>query len=75
MNKATECILWAIAALGLAALGVVFGMNLLPTAESVESRLGTAMPLVVTWVVIGMTVVAAIALAGFLLVTALKQKT
>jgi hypothetical protein len=74
MNRKTEYMAWAVASLALGIASVVFGVNLLPPAETVASRLGTAMPLFLTWGMIGIIAVAAVSLAAFLLTAGLKEK-
>ena len=75
MNRdAIESIGFALAAIALAAAILIFGLNLLPTAESVENRLGNAMPLYLTWGIIAITEAAAVALAAFLLISSLRNR-
>ena len=66
---------WGAASAGLGIACIVFGMNLLPTAESVASRLGSATPLYLTWGMILLVVAAAIGLAAFLVMSGLKEKS
>jgi hypothetical protein len=68
-----ECVLWAVVALTLAAASVIFGLNLLPSAEDVAYRLGTAFPLYLTWGMIGIITVTAVVLATFLLTQRTKD--
>ena len=75
MNRSTEYKAWGAASAVLGIMGVVFGLNLLPTAEAVQNRLGTAVPLYLTWGMIMLTAVAAIGLAAFLVKSGLKEKS
>jgi len=51
--------------LGLAALLLTLSVNLLPSAAQATQK-GTFAPLVFTWLMIGTTLLSAVALAGFL---------
>ena len=71
MNRdAIESIAFAVATIALAVAILIFGLNLLPSAESVAGRLGNAMPLYLTWGIIAITEAAAVTLAAFLLISA-----
>jgi hypothetical protein len=56
-------ILLGIAVLGLSALALVFGVNMLPPSENMQSKLGTIAPLIITWGMIWITVVMGVVLA------------
>jgi len=56
-------IVLGIAVLGLSALALIFGVNLLPPAETMQGKLGTIAPLIITWGMIWLTVLSGIALA------------
>jgi hypothetical protein len=67
MNQgALGWILLGVAVLGLSAAAVIFGLNLLPTTANMESRLGTVVPLMITWAMIWLTVASGIALALYI---------
>jgi len=73
MNR--DSIRWmvvAVAVLGLAAFSLVVGANLLPARAVAEAR-GTLAPLVLTWGMIWLSVLAAITLAGFLVAASLGR--
>lgn len=63
----------AIGVLGLAAVSVILGMNLLPSGEAMQKKLGTMAPVVITWGMIWLAVLAAVALAAFLIATAVAK--
>ena len=56
-------IVLGIAVLGLSALALVFGVNLLPPAASMQGKLGTIAPLIITWGMIWLTVASGVVLA------------
>ena len=56
-------ILLGIAVLGLSALALVFGVNMLPPSENMQSKLGTIAPLIITWGMIWITVAMGVVLA------------
>lgn len=56
-------ILLGIATLGLSALTLIFGSNMLPASESMQGKLGTIAPLIITWGMIWITVVMSVVLA------------
>jgi hypothetical protein len=56
-------ILLGIAVLGLSALALVFGVNMLPPTENMQSKLGTIAPLIITWGMIWITVAMGVVLA------------
>jgi hypothetical protein len=64
--------LGAVVTLGLAILGVVFGVNLLP-AKAVAATKGTLIPWFLTWGMIWITTLVAVVLAVFLAVTGLNE--
>jgi hypothetical protein len=55
----------AVVVLGLAAVLLTVSLNLLPTTSQAADK-GTFAPLVLTWLMIGATLLSAVALAGFL---------
>ena len=59
-------ILLGIAVLCLSAVAVIFGVSMLPSTANMQSRLGTVVPLVITWGMIWMTVASGVALAIYL---------
>jgi hypothetical protein len=63
-----EWITYAIGAIVLAVVAVLFGMGLLPDRAAASGR-GVLMPWLLTWAMIWMTVASGIVLAGFLVVT------
>ena len=63
----------AIGVLGLAVVSVTLGMSLMPSGAAIQKKLGTPAPVVLTWTMIGMTVVVAIALASFLIATGVNK--
>jgi hypothetical protein len=63
----------AVVVLGLAAFALVLGRNLLPPSEVMQSKLNTIAPLIITWGMIWITIIIALALAGFLLATGLSK--
>ena len=66
-------ILGGIAVLGLSAVSVIFGLSLLPSSKTMQSKLGTLAPLVITWGMIWISVLMGIALAGFLFATGMSK--
>jgi len=72
-TSAVESILFAIVSLGLGIVSVIFGMNLLPERMAAEEA-GTVVPWFLTWVMIGLTVLSAIGVAGYLLMTGLSDR-
>jgi hypothetical protein len=56
-------IVLGIAVLALSALALIFGVNLLPPAETMQGKLGTIAPLIITWGMIWLTVLSGIVLA------------
>lgn len=66
-------ILGAIVVLGLGASSVILGVNLMPTGAVLESKLGTLAPWILTWGMIWITVLTAVALAGFLVATGVRK--
>jgi hypothetical protein len=67
MNQgALGWIVLGVAVLGLSAAALLFGVNLLPTTENMQSKLGTAMPLLLTWGMIWLTVASGVALALYI---------
>ena len=74
MNRdAIGWIAGAVVVLGLAAWALILGSNLLPAFEVMQSKLNTVMPLIITWGMIWITVLSAVALAGFLIMTGLSK--
>lgn len=64
MNQGTlGWILLGIAVLALSALTLVFGVNMLPPSASMEGKLGTIAPLIITWGMIWITVAMGVVLA------------
>ena len=64
MNQATlGWIVLGIAVLCLSAITLVFGVNLLPPSATMQGKLGTIAPLIITWGIIWLTVASGIALA------------
>ena len=75
MNRTKmECVAGAIASLGLGIIAVIFGWHLLPTMEAVKTKTGTLVPWFFTWGMIVTTALAALAVAGFLIVSGLNEK-
>jgi len=62
----------AVAVLGLAAFSVVLGTNLLPPRAVAETK-GTLGPLILTWGMIWLAVLASVILAGFLVAISLGK--
>ena len=52
-----------VATLVLSAAALIFGVNLLPAAETMQGKLGTIAPLVITWGMIWLTVISGVGLA------------
>ena len=74
MNRvAVGWIVSAIGVLGLAVVSVMLGMSLMPSGAAIQKKLGTPAPVVLTWTMIWMTVVVAIALAAFLIATGVNK--
>ena len=68
--------LWFVSAalvLALSAVVVLLGRAFLPSSAAMQAKLGTLAPLVITWGMIGVTVVAGVILAGFLLLTGMRE--
>ena len=64
MNQGTlGWILLGLATLGLSALTLVFGVNMLPASESMRGKLGTIAPLIITWGMIWISVAMGVVLA------------
>ena len=64
MNQGTfGWILLGVATLVLSAGALLFGVNLLPPAATMQGKLGTIAPLVITWGMIWLTVVSGVGLA------------
>ena len=64
MNQGTfGWIVLGIAVLGLSALALVFGVNMLPPSANMQGKLGTIAPLIITWGMIWLTVASGVALA------------
>jgi hypothetical protein len=63
----------AVVVLGLAALALILGNNLLPASEVMRSKLNTVAPLIITWGMIWITVLMAVALACFLIAMGLNK--
>jgi uncharacterized membrane protein len=66
MNRRAQWIVAAIGVLGLAVLSIVLGASLVPTKVEALER-GTVAGWWIIWTVIWMTVLTALAVAGFLL--------
>ena len=66
MMQNAERIVYLIGAVVLGVGGVLFGTNLLPTRMVAEER-GVFVPWLLTWVMIGATLLTGLVLAGFLL--------
>ena len=74
MNRdAASWIVGAVVVLGLALLTLILGNSMLPASEVMRSKLNTVAPLVITWGMIWITVLMAVALAGFLIATGLNK--
>jgi len=74
MNRdAASWIIGAVVVLGLAALTLILGNSLLPASEVMRSKLNTVAPLIITWGMIWITVLMAVALACFLIATGLNK--
>jgi hypothetical protein len=74
MNRdAASWFLGAVVVLGLAALALILGVNLLPASEVMRSKLNSVAPLVITWGMIWLAVLMAVVLAGFLIATGLSK--
>jgi hypothetical protein len=64
MNQgALGWIVLGIGVLGLSAAALIFGVNMLPSTANMQSRLGTVVPLIITWGMIWLTVASGVALA------------
>ena len=72
-SNALESVVFAIVSLVLAGAGVVFGMNLLPEKAAAEQA-GTVVPWFLTWVMIGLTALSAILVAGYLIMSGMSEK-
>ena len=73
MNRdAVKWIVGAIAVLGLAVVSLILGQTLLPSS-SVAQKGGTEVPWLLTWGVILVTALIAVAIAGFLMVTGVSK--
>ena len=59
-------ILLGVATLGLSAGALIFGVSLLPPAESMQGKLGTIAPLIITWGMIWITVLSGVGLAIYI---------
>jgi hypothetical protein len=66
-------ILLGMAVLGLSALALVFGVNMLPPTENMQSKLGTIAPLIITWGMIWITVAMGVVLAIYVFAYALGK--
>ena len=74
MNRdAIGWIVGAVAVLCLAAWALILGTTLLPEFAVMQSKLNTVMPLIITWGMIWITILSAVALAGFLIMTGLSK--
>jgi hypothetical protein len=74
MNRdAANWFIGAVVVLGLAALTLILGANLLPPFEVMQAKLNSVAPLIITWGMIWLTVLMAVALAGFLIATGLNK--
>ena len=74
MNKnGLNWILGGVVVLALCAIALVFGVNLLPSTEKMQSKLGTLAPLIITWGMIWLSVAMGVALAGFLFATGMSK--
>jgi hypothetical protein len=73
MNRdAVKWIVGAILVLGLAPVTVIFGMTLLPSMVAAQKG-GTLVPWTLTWGMIWMTALIAVALAGLLVRVGVSQ--
>lgn len=73
MNRnAVKWIVGAIAVLGLAAASLIFGMTLMPSRARAQ-EVGTVVPWFLTWGMIWTTVLIAVTIAGFLIVTGVSK--
>jgi hypothetical protein len=63
----------AVIVVGLAVVAVALGNGLLPSQTEAVAK-GTFAPWVIVWIMIGITVLCALALAGFLLVRGLSER-
>lgn len=73
MNRnAVKWVVGAVAVLALAPISVMFGLTLLPSRMGAQQR-GTLVPWLLTWGLISVTVLIAVALAGFLAVVGLSD--
>jgi hypothetical protein len=59
-----------VVVLGLAASSLVFGMNLMPSSESMMQKLGTLAPWRITWALIWITALTGFVLSAFLFAAA-----
>jgi hypothetical protein len=55
-----------VATLILSAGALVFGVSLLPAAETMQGKLGTIAPLIITWGMIWLTVLSGVGLAIYI---------
>ena len=72
-QSATAWILGAILVLGLSAAAMVFGVELLPASATMQSKLGTAVPVFLTWGMIWLTALSGVAVAIFLFATGMSK--
>ena len=72
MNR-VAIILVAIVTLGLAVAAVILGQNLILPLD-VSTQRGAGVPWYITWAMVWVTVLSAVALAGFLLKSATPRK-
>ena len=67
MNQGTlGWMVLGVATLVLSAAALIFGVNLLPPAETMQGKLGTIAPLIITWGMIWITAVSGIGLAIYI---------
>jgi len=67
MNQgALGWIVLGVATLVLSAGALLFGVSLLPPAETMQGKLGTIAPLIITWGMIWLTVVSGVGLAIYI---------
>ena len=67
MNQGTlGWIVLGVATLVLSAGALLFGVSLLPPAETMQGKLGTIAPLIITWGMIWLTVVSGVGLAIYI---------
>lgn len=73
MNSKAFWTAMAVVVLLLGALNVVLGVNLLPSPEEAREK-GTTVPLIITWILVGVGVATSATLAGMLIVATRRHR-